>query len=185
VGTFAVQIAKSFGADVTGVSRTSNVELVRSIGADQVIDYSQEDFTKGGQRYDLIFDCFANHSLSACRRVLNHRGIYVGVGGPGWIDVLARLIQMLVLSRLVSQKLVMFLARPSKEDLAILRELMATRKVTQVIDRYYRLSEVPTAMRYLEERRARGKVVVTLEDNSKPKYGAERSCRALDWQLPP
>ena len=82
MGTFAVQIAKSFGADVTGVSKTKNVELIRSIGADHVIDYTQEDFTKGGQRYDLIFDCFANHSLSARRRVLNPGGIYVAVGGP-------------------------------------------------------------------------------------------------------
>ena len=166
VGTFAVQIAKSFGADVTGVSRTSSVEMVRSIGADQVIDYIQEDFTKSGQRYDLIFDCYASHPLSACRRVLNPRGVYVGIGTPlnaGGIGILARLIQMLLLSRLTSQKLITFLAKPSKEDLTVLQELMAAGKVTPVIDKRYSLSEVPEAIRYLEEGHARGKVVITLE----------------------
>jgi NADPH:quinone reductase-like Zn-dependent oxidoreductase len=165
VGTFAVQIAKSFGADVTGVSSTSNVEMIRSIGADHVIDYTDEDFTKSGQHYDLIFDCYANHSLSAYGRVLNPRGIYVGVGPPvdlGGIGILARLIQMLVLSWMGSQKLVTFLAKPSKEDLTILRELVATGKVTPVIDRCYSLNEVPEAMRYLEAGHARGKVVITL-----------------------
>ena len=166
VGTFAVQIAKSFGADVTGVSRTSSVEMVRSIGADQVIDYIQEDFTKSGQRYDLIFDCYASHPLSACRRVLNPKGVYVGIGTPvnaGGIGILARLIQMLLLSRLTSQKLITFVAKPSKEDLTVLQELMAAGKVTPVIDKRYSLSEVPEAIRYLEEGHARGKVVITLE----------------------
>ena len=166
VGTFAVQIAKSFGADVTGVCSTRNVDMVRSIGADQVIDYTQEDFTKSGQRYDLIFDSVGNHSLSACRRVLNPKGIYVAVGGPDgrWlIGPLARRSQALVLSRFVSQKLVMFLARWSKEDLTVMHELMEAGKVTPVIDRRYRLSEVPEAIRYLEEGHARGKVVITLE----------------------
>ena len=166
VGTFAVQIAKSFGADVTGVSRTSSVEMVRSIGADQVIDYTQEDFTKSGQRYDLIFDCYASHPLSACRRVLNPRGVYVGIGTPvnaGGIGILARLIQMLLLSRLTSQKLVTLVAKPSKEDLTVLQELMAAGKVTPVIDKRYSLSEVREAIRYLEEGHARGKVVITVE----------------------
>ncbi len=171
VGTFAVQIAKSFGADVTGVCSTRNVDMVRSIGADQVIDYTQQDFTKSGQHYDLIFDCVGNHSLSACRRVLNSKGIYIPVGGPGgrWmIGLLARWITALVLSRFVSQKLViMFLARPNKEDLTIMRELMEAGKVTPVIDKRYRLSEVPEAIRYLEEGHARGKVVITLEYNNK------------------
>jgi NADPH:quinone reductase-like Zn-dependent oxidoreductase len=166
VGTFAVQIAKSFGADVTGVSSTGNVDMVRSIGADQVIDYTQEDFTKSGQHYDLIFDCYANHPLSACRRVLHPRGIYVGVGAPatgGGVGILTRLIQMLVFSRLTSHKLVTFLAKPSKGDLIILRELIATGKVKPVIDKRYTLSEVPEAIRYLEEGHGHGKVVITLE----------------------
>lgn len=166
VGTFAVQIAKSFDADVTGVCSTKNVELVRSIGADHVIDYTQEDFTKSGQRYDVFFDCVGNHSLSSCRRVMNPRGIYIMVGGPNtgrWIGPLARSIQALVLSRFVSQSMVMIMARRSKEDLTTLCELMTTGKVTPVIDRRYRLSKVPEAIRYLEEGHARGKVVITLE----------------------
>jgi NADPH:quinone reductase-like Zn-dependent oxidoreductase len=170
VGTFAVQIAKSFGAEVTGVCSTRNVDMVRSIGADHVIDYTQEDFTKRGQRYDLIFDCVGNHSLSACRRVLNPKGIYIMVGelsGRGMIGLLARLITALVLSRFVSQKLVTFLARPNKRDLTIMHDLMKAGKVIPVIDKRYRLSEVPEAIRYLEERHARGKVVITLETNNK------------------
>ena len=166
VGTFAVQIAKSFGADVTGVCSTRNVDMVRSIGADRVIDYTQENFTKSGQRYDLFFDCVGNHSLSACRRVLKPKGIYIMVGALGdapLMDLLGRLIGALVLSRFVSQKLVVFLARSNKEDLTTVGELMATGKVTPVIDRRYRLSEVPEALRYLKEGHARGKVVITLE----------------------
>jgi NADPH:quinone reductase-like Zn-dependent oxidoreductase len=170
VGTFAVQIAKSFGAEVTGVCSTRNVEMVRSLGADRVIDYTQEDFTKSGQRYDLIFDCVGNHSLSACRRVLNPKGIYIAVGGPSgrWmIGSLARAITAPVLSRFVGQKLFMVLARRSKEDLTIMRELMESGKITPVIDRCYTLSEVPEAIRYLEEGHARGKVIITLEHNNK------------------
>jgi NADPH:quinone reductase-like Zn-dependent oxidoreductase len=170
VGTFAVQIAKSFGADVTGVCSTRNVDMVRSIGADHVIDYTREDFTKRGQRYNLIFDCVGNHSLLACRRILNPKGIYIAVGGPsgGWmIGFLARAITAPVLSWFVSQKLVMVLARPSKEDLTVMHGLMKAGKVTPVIDKRYRLSEVPEAIRYLEERHARGKVVITLETNDK------------------
>ena len=170
VGTFAVQIAKSFGADVTGVCSTRNVDMVRSIGADRVIDYTREDFTKSRQRYDLIFDSVGNHSLLACRRVLNPKGIYIAVGGPSgrWmIGPLARGITAPVLSRFVSQKLAMVLAKPSKEDLTIMHELMKTGKVTSVIDKRYRLSEVPEAIRYLEEGHARGKVVITLECNNK------------------
>jgi NADPH:quinone reductase-like Zn-dependent oxidoreductase len=164
VGTFAVQIAKSFGAEVTGVCSTRNVDMVRSIGADRVIDYTQEDFTKTGQHYDIFFDCFANHSLSACRRVLNPKGIYIAVGGPSGstIGILAGWITALVWSWFVSQKFVTFMARSNKEDLTILRELMATGKVTPVIDRRYKLSEVPEAIRYLEEGHARGKVVITV-----------------------
>jgi NADPH:quinone reductase-like Zn-dependent oxidoreductase len=171
VGTFAVQIAKSFGAVVTGVCSTRNAEMVRSIGADRVIDYTkedftQQDFTKGGQHYDLILDCVGNHSLLACRRVLTPKGIHVGVGGtsgPWMVGPLVRAITGPVLSRFGSQKFVTFMAKSSKEDLAIMRELLATGKVTPVIDRCYRLSEVPEAIRYLEEGHARGKVVITLE----------------------
>jgi len=170
VGTFAVQIAKSFGADVTGVSSTRNLKMVRSIGADHVIDYTQEDFAKSGQRYDLFLDCFASHSLSACRRVLNPKGIYIAVGGPQnrWmIGLLVRPIKALVLSPFVSQKLVTCLARPNKEDLTTIRELMETGKIIPVIDRCYSLSEVPEAIRYLEEKHARGKVVIALGPNNK------------------
>jgi NADPH:quinone reductase-like Zn-dependent oxidoreductase len=169
VGTFAVQIAKSFGADVTGVCSTRNVEMVGSIGADQVVDYTREDFTKGTQRYDLIFDSVGNHSLSACRRVLNPKGIYIVNGGPNgrWMGPLTRGIRARMLSRFVSQSLVMFLTRRSKEDLAVMHELMRAGKVTPVIDRSYTLSEVPEAIRYLEEGHARGKVVITLGNNNK------------------
>jgi NADPH:quinone reductase-like Zn-dependent oxidoreductase len=163
VGTFAVQIAaKVFGADVTGVCSSRNVDMVRSIGADRVIDYTQQDFTNSGERYDLIFDCVGNHSLSACRRVLDPKGIYIMVGGPSgrWIDPLPRVLGMLLLSPFVSQNLFMFLTRRNKGDLTTLRELMETGKVTPVIDRRYTLSEVPEAIRYLEEGHARGKVVI-------------------------
>src|SRR5438309_806667 len=170
VGTFAVQIAKSFGADVTGVCSTRNVEMVRSIGADHVVDYTkqdytkqdytQEDFTKRGQRYDLILDCVGNHSLSAHRRALNPNGVCVVAGAKGLWDFLTRALTAPVLSRLVSQKFVTFIAKLNKQDLTIMRELMATGRVTPVIDRRYSLSEVPEAIRYLEKRHARGKVVI-------------------------
>jgi NADPH:quinone reductase-like Zn-dependent oxidoreductase len=166
VGTFAVQIAKSYGADVTGVCSTRNVDMVQSIGADRVIDYTQQDFTRSEHHYDLIFDAVGNHSLSAYRRILNPKGILVMAGAPNngrLIGLLARLIGALVLSRLVSQKLIPFVARSNKDDLTIVSELMASGKVTPVIDRRYRLSEVPEALRYLEKGHARGKVVITLE----------------------
>jgi len=167
VGTFAVQIAKSFGADVTGVCSTRNVEMVRSIGAKPVIDYTREDFTKSGQsydqRYDLILDCVGNHSLLAHRRALNPNGVCVVAGAKGLWDFLTRALTAPVLSRLVSQKFVTFIAKLNKQDLTIMRELMATGKVTPVIDRRYSLSEVPEAIRYLEKRHARGKVVITLD----------------------
>jgi NADPH:quinone reductase-like Zn-dependent oxidoreductase len=147
------------------VCSTRNVEMVRSIGADRVIDYTREDFSKSGQRYDIFLDCVGNHSLSACRRVLNPKGTYIPVGGEGWmIGALARALTTLVLSWFVSQTLVpFFLAKLSKEDLTIFCELMKTGKVTPVIDRRYRLSEVAEAIRYLEEGHARGKVVITVE----------------------
>jgi NADPH:quinone reductase-like Zn-dependent oxidoreductase len=162
VGTFAVQIAKWLGADVTGVCSTRNVEMVRSIGADRVIDYTQQDFTKGGQRYDVMFDCIGNHSLSACTSALTPKGTYVVVGGPDgrWIGPLAPFIKALALSRFVSQNLVAFMAKPSQQDLTTLCELMEAGKVTPVIDKCYRLSEVAEAIRYLETGHARGKVIV-------------------------
>jgi NADPH:quinone reductase-like Zn-dependent oxidoreductase len=166
VGTFAVQIAKSFGAKVTGVCSTRNVDMVRSIGADQVIDYTQQDFTESGQRYDIVFDCVGNHSFSACRRVLNPKGILVGVGAPNDVRLsrlLAGLIGALVLSVFVGQKMAFFIARVNQQDLATVRDLMATGKVTPVIDKRYPLSETREAFRYMEEGHARGKVIITLE----------------------
>jgi NADPH:quinone reductase-like Zn-dependent oxidoreductase len=165
VGTFAVQIAKSFGAHVTGVCSTRNVELVRSIGADQVIDYTQEDFTQRQEGYDVMLDCVGNRPLSACRRVMSSKGNYVMVGAPagGWIGPLARSVKAVLLSRFVSQNLFMFLASPNKEDLVVLKELVEAKRVTPVIDRCYPLSEVPEAIRYLEEGHAQGKVVIVLQ----------------------
>jgi NADPH:quinone reductase-like Zn-dependent oxidoreductase len=173
VGTFAVQIAKSFGTEVTGVCSTRNVDLVRSIGADHVIDYTKEDFTKSEQRYDLIFDLVGNHSFSERRRILNPNGICVmaGVGGAGWHDGMGmRLVGELnayVASRFVSQKFVAYIATLTKADLTILRDLIQSGKVIPVIDRTYKLSEVSAALGYLEEGHARGKVVITLEQNNK------------------
>jgi NADPH:quinone reductase-like Zn-dependent oxidoreductase len=170
VGTFAVQIAKSFGAVVTGVCSTRNLDIVRSIGADQVIDYTREDFTQRAQCYDLIFDCVGNHSLSAVRRVLNPKGICVLVGdlsGRGMISLLARVMTALVLSRFMSQKMGMFLARPDKRDLIIMHDLLKAGTVTPVIDKRYTLGEVAAAIRYLEEKHARGKVVITFQPDNK------------------
>ena len=164
VGTFAVQIAKSLGAHVTGVCSTRNLELVRSIGADQVIDYTQEDFTAGGDRYDVILDCIANHPLSAYRRVMNSKGRCVIAGGPKEMRVfLKRTLEALVLSPIGSRKFVPMMARIRIEDLNVVGELMGTGKVTPVIDRCYRLSEAAEAIRYLEAGHARGKVVISLE----------------------
>jgi NADPH:quinone reductase-like Zn-dependent oxidoreductase len=135
-------------------------------GADEIIDYTQDDFTKTGRRYDLLFDCIGNHSLSACLRGLKPKGICVMVGemsGRGILGLVARLISALALSRFMTKKLVVFLARPNKENLNTIRGLMATGKVKPVIDRRYRLSEAPDAIRYLEQKHARGKVVINLE----------------------
>jgi NADPH:quinone reductase-like Zn-dependent oxidoreductase len=168
VGTFAVQIARWLGADVTGVRSTRNVEMVRSLGVDRVIDYTREDFTKSPQRYDVILDAVGNHSLSAYRRVLNPNGICVIAAGPDgrWVGPLSRFITALALSPFVSQKLVPFIARPNKEDLTVMCELMKAGRVTPVIDKRYRLSEIAEAVRYLEEGHARGKVVITLEHDN-------------------
>ncbi|MGB9029492.1 MAG: NAD(P)-dependent alcohol dehydrogenase [Acidobacteriaceae bacterium] len=166
VGTFAVQIAKSFGAEVTGVCSTRNVELVRSLGADCVIDYTQQDFTSMGRRYDLLLDCIGNHSWSACRRALVPKGICVGVGGrtDAWGFVpLAGMFAKLAIAPFISQKIRGFLAKTKQSDLAIISELMQSGKVTPVIDRTYPLANVPDAIRYLEEGHARGKVVITVD----------------------
>ncbi len=168
VGTFAVQIAKSFGADVTGVCSTRNVDMVRSLGADHIIDYTKEDFTKSTERYDVILDNVPNHSLSECRRILNPKGKYVMIGGGGpndsrWIGPFGRVIHTLLLSPFVSQKMGMMMADANQKDLTVLGDLMQAGKVKPVIDRTYKLSEVPAAIAYLEQGHARGKVVITLE----------------------
>ena len=169
VGTFAVQIAKNFGAEVTGVCSTRNVELVQSLGADHVIDYTKEDFTKGDQKYDVILDNVANRSLSECRRVLTPNGIYVLIGGggvneQGLLGGLAKALNAALLSKFVKQKMGMMLADPSTKDLTLLAEMVQSGKLKTVIDRTYKsLSEVPDAIRYLEEGHAKGKVVITVE----------------------
>ena len=164
VGTFAVQLAKHFAAEVTGVCSGRNAEMVRALGADHVIDYAQEDFTRSGKRYDVILDNVGNHTLSECRRVLNPNGICVIAGAPRKAAAffLSHMIAAPVLSRFGSKKFVMFIAKINKEDLSTVNELMATGKVTPVIDRRYSLREVPEALRYLEEGHARGKVVVLI-----------------------
>jgi len=163
VGTFAVQIAKLFGADVTGVCSSRNMDMVRAIGADRVMDYAREDFTKVSEPYDLILDNIGNHSLLECRRALKPQGICVGAGGasdPWMMRPIARTIAALALSVIGSRKLTGVLAKLTKEDLAVLSELMTAGKVTPVIDRRYRLSEVADAIRYSEEGHARGKIVI-------------------------
>jgi NADPH:quinone reductase-like Zn-dependent oxidoreductase len=170
VGTFAVQIAKSLGAEVTGVCSTRNLDLVRSIGADHVIDYTKEDFTKGDQRYDVIFDNVQNHNFSERRRVLTPNGICVlaGLGGAGWHeDTWMHLIRSFttpLMSKFTSQKFSFYIAQLNHQDLALLADLMQSGKVTPVIDRTYKsLGEIKDALAYLEEGHARGKVVITVE----------------------
>lgn len=165
VGTFGVQIAKAFGAEVTGVCSTRNLEMVRSIGADHLIDYTNEDFTKGQLGYDLILDCVGNHSLSSGKRVLRPKGRLVMAGGASgrWKMGLTRGILAMVLSLFGSRKLVGMLAKMRKEDLVVLKDLLEAGKVAPVVDRSYRLSELPEAMWYLEEGHARGKVVISLD----------------------
>ena len=173
VGTFAVQIAKSMGAEVTGVCSGRNVELVRSLGTDHVIDYTKEDFTKGVQRYDLIIDNVGNRSALECARVLNPNGklVMIGGGGPedqGFIGPLINPLKMLVLKPFIRQEVGSMLAQMNQKDLTILADLIQTGKVTPVIDKTYPFSQLPEAMRYLETGRARGKVVVTVEDKAAP-----------------
>src|SRR5216117_130188 len=167
VGTFAVQIAKSFETEVTAVTNTKNLDMVRSIGADHVIDYTQEDFTKNGQRYDLIFDAVGNRSVSDYKRALSPNGICAVAG----FTTLPHLFQVLVLGSWVSmtgsKKIgLMETANPNKKDLLFIKELLEAGKVVPVIDRRYPLREVPEAIRYLEEGHAKGKVVITVQQNN-------------------
>ena len=164
VGTFAVQIAKSFGAEVTGVCSTRNVDMVRSSGADHVIDYTQEDFTKSGQGYDLILDNVGNHSLSDTRRPLTPNGTLLANGAAvgGWVGGLGRPAKALVLSLFVRQQGRPFVSMPNKEDLATLKKLAEAGKVTPVIDRTYPLSQTPEAMAHVGEGHAQGTTIITL-----------------------
>lgn len=168
VGTFAVQIAKSFGADVTGVCSTRNLDLVRSLGADHVIDYTKDDFTKSNERYDVILDNVGNQPLSGFTRALTPKGICVLIGGGGpndgrWIGPMARPLKALLLSPFISQKMGMLGAEIRQDDLAKMSELMQAGKVKPVIDRTYPLTQIADAMRYLEQGHARGKVIITVE----------------------
>jgi NADPH:quinone reductase-like Zn-dependent oxidoreductase len=164
VGSFAVQLAKAFGAEVTGVGSTKSVELVRSIGADHVIDYTQEDFTRSGQRYDLILEMAGNRSLADLRRALTPKGTLVLVGGSGgkWFMGIGRTLRAVVVSRFVGQRLRSFLSKPKGADLVVLKELIEAGKVTPVIDRTFPLSETPEAIRYVGERSTQGKTVITV-----------------------
>src|SRR2546429_3383014 len=162
VGTFAVQIAKSFGAEVTAVCSTRNVETARSIGADHVIDYTREDFTRSGQRYDLILGANAYHSIFDYRGALSQGGIYVIVGG-GLPQILQAMLLAPLLSRIGSKKTCFFIANINQKDLVFLKDLLETGKVVPVIDRRYPLSDAAEALRHLEERHAQGKIVLTVE----------------------
>jgi NADPH:quinone reductase-like Zn-dependent oxidoreductase len=164
VGSFAVQIARTFGAEVTAATRPSLLETMRDLGADHVVDHTREDFTAGGRRYDLVFDCFANRPLSAVRRALAPAGRYVVAGGPfsSIPRILAEALACAVRSRLGSQSFVSFLTRPNPEDLARLGELMASGELRPLVGRRYPLGEVPQAIRGLAEGNVRGKLVITI-----------------------
>jgi len=165
VGTFAVQIAKALGAEVTGVCSTRNVELVRSLGADYVIDYTKEDFTQGDRRYDLMLDNAGSRSWSECKRVLTSQAILIIVGAPkgnSLLGPLSRIVKLRVAALRNSQKAMFFIANFNRADMIILGELLESGKITPVIDRRYDLSEIADAMRYLGEGHAQGKIVVTM-----------------------
>jgi len=167
VGTFAVQIAKSFGAEVTGVCSPRNLEMVRSIGADHVIDYTVMDFTQNGQYYDLIIDIAANHSLTNLMRALNPNGICVVVGFSSVQQMLGVRLFGPWISKTGSKKIGMLMPEKDESDLVIIKELLEAGKIVPVIDRSYQFSEVPEAIRYLENGHARGKVVITVVQNDK------------------
>lgn len=162
VGSFAVQIAKSYGAEVTGVSRTNKVEMVRSLGADHVIDYTQEDFTRNGQRYDLIFDAAAYRSVFDYQQALTPKGTYVLIGGS-----ITRIFQAMLftgpwISMTSSRKIRVLTSKPNQKDLLVLRDLLKAGKLAPFIDRYYSLSKVPNAIRHLEQRQVQGKVAIRI-----------------------
>lgn len=165
VGTFAVQLAKVFGAEVTAVCSTRNVDLVRSLGADHVIDYTQQNFTQSSQKYDLLYDIIGNQPLTACLRILNAEGKMILAGGSGGpiLGPIGRMIRAALLSRFVSQKLDFYIAEDSGEDLNFMKELIEAEKVKPVIDQCYKLEDVPDAIHYLEQGHARGKVVITMD----------------------
>ena len=164
VGTFAVQIAKSFGARVTGVCSSRNLDLVRSLGADCVIDYTREDFTSGSDRYDVVLDCHASRPLRACAGILAPTGRYIIVGAPGGglFGPLRVAVKAFALAPFVGRTLRMMMAKPNHDDLAFIADLMEAGAVTPVIDRSYRLDDVPDAIGYLEQGHAQGKVVITV-----------------------
>ena len=180
----AVQLAKAYGAEVTGVDNTKKPEMVRSLGADHVIDYTVEDFTQSGERYDLIFDVPGNHPFSACRRVLTPDGKYVlighdryGQGAGRWFGSVPRVLKLVALTAFVSQMPKPNFSLPDKNDqMAVLKELLEAGKITPVIDRTYPLSEVPEAIRCLEEGHVQGKVVITVRG------GLERSIQRRSWK---
>lgn len=163
VGTFAVQIAKALGAEVTGVCGPTNVEMVRSIGADRVLDYTREDFSQDSQLYDVMLDNVGNRTLSECRRIIRPTGIYVAsFGRPDrrWLGPLPKLFKMSVLSLLGGSRMVTWVSQRNRKDLLVLSELLETQKIRPVIDRVYPLSEVPDAMRHLGEGHASGKIII-------------------------
>lgn len=164
VGTFAVQIAKSYGAQVTGVCSTRNVEMVTLIGADHVVDYTRDDFSTSGEQYDIVLDCIGNRTLSECRRVMSERGIHVAVGGDDrLLSMLLGFVWANLLSMFVSQRFVSFLAAIRGKDLAVLAGLMEDGKVAPTIDRRYPLEQAAEAIRYLETMHARGKVIISMD----------------------
>jgi NADPH:quinone reductase-like Zn-dependent oxidoreductase len=166
VGTFAVQIAKSFGAEVTGVCSTRNVDVVRSIGADHVIDYTHEDFTRSDHRYDLMIDIAGNRSWSECKRVLNPQAILVVVGGPKTnrlIGPLGHLAGVRLAASRSSQKVALFVTKVNKPDMVVLQDLLEAGRVRPVIDRCHELSDVADALRYLGEGHAQGKIVIAVQ----------------------
>jgi NADPH:quinone reductase-like Zn-dependent oxidoreductase len=178
VGTYAVQIAKAYGAHVTGVCSTKNLALVKSLGADQVVDYTQEDFTQGSLKYDLILDTVGTHSLSEYRRVLKPEGSLVMVGSLDkghWLGPLTGTLDAMLYSPFVSQQLIFILADLNAQDLNLLRDLIQAGKIKSVIDRQYALNDVPEAIRYLEQGHARGKVVIAVDGDSAKDSAAQPS----------